>query len=340
MSARSLAGRVLTWTVRIFALGLAGVVLLLVGFSWEASRRESKAARDLAPPGGRFVAARDVEMFVQEAGPATGRVVMFIHGTGAWSETWRESMTVLAQAGFRAVAIDLPPFGFSERPAVPRYSKQDQGRRILGALNALGIDRALLVGHSFGGGPTVEAALLAPERVRGLVLVDAALGIGAEGGERTQPSALVRRFVGTKPLRDAIVAAFLTNPLFTRRLLQSFIHDPARATDARVAVYQRPLAVRGSTEAIGQWLGSLLAPPEASASEAPASYRTLAMPVLVIWGALDTITPLEQGRRLASLVPGAELSVMEGVGHIPQIEDPARFNELLRKALVRMEAAK
>lgn len=62
------------------------------------------------------------------------------------------------------------------------------------------------------------------------------------------------------------------------------------------------------------------------------------MPVFVLWGDRDTITPLAQGQRLQSLVPGAELVVIAGVGHIPQIEDPARFNERLRGLVARFKA--
>ena len=59
------------------------------------------------------------------------------------------------------------------------------------------------------------------------------------------------------------------------------------------------------------------------------------MPALVIWGDLDTTTPLAQGRRLAEVIPGAELAVMPGVGHMPQIEDPPAFNQLLVEFLQR-----
>jgi pimeloyl-ACP methyl ester carboxylesterase len=77
----------------------------------------------------------------------------------------------------------------------------------------------------------------------------------------------------------------------------------------------------------------LLAPDGPAASEDPAVYRALAMPVVVIWGDRDTITPLEQGQRLAGLAPGAQLLVLDGVGHIPQIEAPQRFNDLLLKVM-------
>ncbi|MGH8583015.1 MAG: alpha/beta fold hydrolase [Gammaproteobacteria bacterium] len=288
-------------------------------------------AAKAAPPGGRYVKAADVEIFVQEVGPAEGQPVVFIHGTGAWSEAWRGPMSAVAQTGARAIALDLPPFGFSQRPATPRYGKLDQGRRILGVLDAFGIEQAILVGHSFGGGPTMEAALLAPERVRALVLVDAALSVGEDDAAAPTSSLLLRGFLAARPLRDSVVATFLTNPMFTRKLLQGFIDNPAHATDDWVRLYQRPLVVADTTAAVGAWLPELLAPAAVAASERPASYKTLQIPVFLIWGGRDSITPLPQGERLAKLAPRAELAVMKDVGHIPQIEDLSVFNELLVK---------
>jgi pimeloyl-ACP methyl ester carboxylesterase len=325
----------LKWLLRGILALIVLVGLVLAGFRWQASRREVADARQAAPAGGRWVKAADVELFVQEAGPADGVPVVFVHGTGAWSEAWRGAMTAVSRAGARAIALDLPPFGFSERPSAPRYAKLDQGRRIVGLLEALGLQRGILVGHSFGGGPTTEAALLAPERVRALVLVDAALAIGEDGATAPKPPAVVETLLEIRPLRDALVATFLTNPWFTRTLLEAFIDDPAHATDEWVRLYHRPLSVRGTTKAVGEWLPALLAPRAAAASEAPASYRNLRIPVFAIWGEKDTITPRDQARRLVSLVPGAELTVLPGVGHIPQIEDPERFQEALVAAITK-----
>ena len=326
---RSLSRRIARGLVWGFGLLLAIIALTLMYFRWQASEREIRDRHDAAPPGGRFVRAGDVEVFVQEAGPATGTVVLFMHGTGAWSETWRESMTALAQAGFRAVALDLPPFGYSQRPATAQYSKGEQARRIIGVLDALDVRQAILVGHSFGAGPTVEATILAPERVKALVLVDAALSIReAHEPPKPQPT-LERGFFAAKPVRDAVVATFLTNPAFTRQLLQHFMANPQAATDARVALYQQPLVVQGSTHAIGDWLPELMHAPRTSRSEDPAAYAAISVPVVAIWGAHDTITPLPQGERVVKLLPRARLELLPGVGHIPQIENPAEFNRVL-----------
>ena len=267
-------------------------------------------------------------MFIQEAGPRDGPAVLFVHGTGAWSETWRESLVALGNAGFHAIAMDLPPFGYSQRPGNEDYGKLSQGKRILGVVQSLGVDGVTLVGHSFGGGPTMEAAFLQPDRFRALVLVDVALGLTKESGPPDSNS-LVHAFLHAPPLRDALVASFLTNPLFTKRLLGSFLADASMATEARVRIYQQPLVVKGTTQAAGEWLPELIAPSERTASNNPASYAALKMPVLVLWGGKDTITPLPQGQELAGITPGAKLVVMENVGHIPQVEDNSLFNNHL-----------
>ncbi len=308
------------------ALLLCLAAAALTACRWQASARETSTRVAAAPPSGRFVRAADVEIYLQEHGRPDAPIVLFMHGMGAWSEIWRETLIATAEAGFRAVALDLPPFGYSERPSRPTYGRQDQARRIIGALDALGVSRATLVGHSFGGGPTMEAVLLAPDRVKALVLADAAIGLDSPGGGG---GPLTTILLGRRPLRNAIVASTVTNPGLTRRLLTMFVADPAAATDARVQMLQRPLSLQGATDAFGDWLLDFLTSRETPLSKNPEAYQSLAAPTLVIWGDRDTTTPLEQGQRLTRLISGAELAIMPGVGHMPQIEDVAQFNRLL-----------
>jgi pimeloyl-ACP methyl ester carboxylesterase len=203
------------------------------------------------------VRAGDVTIYVQEEGPASGPPVLLLHGTGAWSEIWRGTMHTLARAGYRAIAIDLPPFGFSARPAIPSYDDASQARRILGVLDALHLDRATFVGHSFSARATAEAALLSPERVERLILVDAAVDIDPPANPEASPRALTA-LLNSGALRDAGVALTLTNPLLTRTLLLKLISVPAAATQARIEMLQRPMSVRGTTAAYGAWLSPFL----------------------------------------------------------------------------------
>jgi pimeloyl-ACP methyl ester carboxylesterase len=308
-----------------FAVLLGLVAALLAVFRWQAQARETRTRVEAAPAGGRFVRAGDVELFIQELGPPEAPVVLFVHGMGAWSEIWRETLVATAAAGFHAVAVDLPPFGYSEHPSSDAYGRQDQAHRILGVLDALGASRAILVGHSFGGGPTLEAVLLAPERIRALVLADAAIGLNSpdDGGGA---AALLLRL---RPLRNALVAATVTNPLLSRRLLTMFMASPGPATDTRVRMLQRPMVLQGLTDAFGDWLLEFLTSREEPLSKDVNAYRSLALPTLILWGEADTTTPLSQGIRLAELIRGSELVILPNVGHMPQIEDLTGFNRIL-----------
>lgn len=313
------------------------VVAVVVICRVAGAARERQAPEHAAPPTGRFVTAADLKMYLQEAGPSTGTPVVLVHGTGAWSEIWRETMTALAAAGFHAVAIDVPPFGYSGKPAgSSAYSPERQAGRIAAALDALRLRKVVLVGHSVGARPTVETALLEPDRIERLVLVDPALGFGAEGSTQFQqndPSWLVKTLFRVREIRNAALSVAATNPLTTRALFKTFVSNKAAVTDARVTMLQQPLVVQSITNAEGDWLEYLMVSKDASRVSDFRNLAKLTMPVMLIWGSTDTVTPLWQGRQLQKLIPHAGLSVLDNVGHIPYIEDARAFNETLVRYL-------
>ena len=186
----------------------------------------------------------------------------------------------------------------------------------------------LVVAHSYGAGPAMEAVMRAPERFAGIVVVDGALGLGSHEEPGSLPV-----WLRSKMLREALVALTATNPLLTRTLLTPLIHRDDAATDAVIEVLQRPMMRQGSTEAFAEWLPFLLVPPVDALSTRAESYSALEVPVIYLWGDRDTVTPLAQGEELAALHPDARLVVLEDVGHIPQIEDEAGFTRALSEAL-------
>jgi pimeloyl-ACP methyl ester carboxylesterase len=305
-------------------VGLPAVALSC--FRLAAARRETVSRIAAAPSTGHFVRAADVEMYVQETGPRSGAPVLLVHGTGAWSEIWRRTLDTLAAAGYHAVAIDMPPFGYSERPANADYGDEAQARRILGVIAALKLERVTLVGHSFGARPTMEAFFLDGSRVARLVLVDAALGL-----DTTAAGAgwAVRATLAVPPLRDALVSATLTNPRFTARLLRGLVADTSAVTAPRVAMLQRPFVRERTTSSFGEWLRPFMLPGERSLATDRARYRGIHVPTLVLWGEADDVTPLAQGEEIARLVPGSTWVALAGVGHIPAIEATGAFNAAL-----------
>lgn len=320
-------------------LAVMGLVLAVIGF-FDVQRRlrETQDAADAAPRSGRFVQAGDVKVFVQESGPVSAPAVMLIHGTGTWSEIWRETIDALS-ADHRVIALDLPPFGYSDKPLGElAYTRQAQANRLVHLIEALHLQKVTLVGHSVGARPVVEAALQSPALVSRLVLIDPALGFPTDNSaaphfEQNRPSWAARTLFGIPSLRNAVISSYGTNPLFTQRLFRSFVSNPAAVTPRRVEIIQRPMHVKGTTAAYGAWLELLVIAQDRSLSSNFENLRRLSMPVGIIWGRTDTVTPLWQGERLRELIPHAQLVVLDGVGHIPYIEDPPHFIAALRTLL-------
>jgi pimeloyl-ACP methyl ester carboxylesterase len=203
--------------------GVACLVLLLclivvgcvAGYRLRMGLVENIAVRDAAPSKGRWVLAHDVNIYMQEFGLPQGKPLVLVHGTGAWSGTWGSNVPALVQAGFRVIAIDLPPFGFTERAQNLDYSRSTQAKRILAVIENLGIDSVTLLGHSFGGGPAAEAAMVDGRRVAHLVLVDAAIGLKSDGVQNCEPPKLPLSILGWRPLRTTVLSAVGTNPLLS-----------------------------------------------------------------------------------------------------------------------------
>lgn len=316
--------------VAILVLVVAGVLLLSWGRAWWVEDRDPKQG---APASGRWLHAADVDLYVQEFGDPQAPPLVLTHGTGAWSGTWDQNVQAMAHAGYRVIAVDLPPFGFSTRPASRDYSRTAQARRIAALVDTLGRGPVTLLGHSYGGGPAAEAAMLYPDRFRHLILLDAAVGMQEQPAPLAEPG-IVGTLLGVRPLRTAFIATVGTQPLFSEFWLRQFVARKEVVTPERTAIYREPFVLKGFSASLGDWAMQFGAEHGAFASERPLGYRQLAMPLTLVWGALDTITPPAQAEAIAKLVPGSQLLMLSGVGHIPQIEDPALFNGKLGEVLV------
>lgn len=307
------------------------VVLVIVVVALPVVFRLWSAIRETTPSlSGDWVAASvvagDTRLAYREWGNHDDPPVMLIHGTLAWSQTWQVIAPQIASAGFRVIAPDLPPFGYSQRPSNADYSRKAQADRILAFADALGLQRFDLVGHSFGGGATVETAFRSPDRINGLVLLDVAMAWKSLAGGGAAMSLLSR----VRPIQTALMATTFTNPLMIGPGLRDFVADDSLVTDERIELYRRPLAVHGTSAAVGDWLQSgLFGDETASLAADTTRYAGFEPPVLIIWGESDTVTPLDQAEHLHSLFADAQLSVLPNVNHIPHVEAPDQVAQLI-----------
>ena len=326
-------------------MAIGALALLLAGLLLYAehlrAEREASTSTALAPPGSRWVESGDAELFIRQWGPADGPLLLLSHGTGAWSGTWFDLPDALAAAGWRVIAVDLPPFGFSKTHAAPAsadYRRAAQAKRLLALLAALGQKDVTLVGHSFGAGPALEAAMLDDGRLRQLVLVDPALGLGSNGEPPAcAPEGVADAMLSSRALRSALVGGIATQPRFTPFLLAQFVHRKEAVSPARVPAYQQPFRQAGFSDGLGHWARAFArASCEDAQSLSPAALRNWSfkgLPVKLLWGEKDTVTPLAQARSLQEWMPQTTLDVIPQVGHIPHIEDPEAFARALIRAV-------
>jgi pimeloyl-ACP methyl ester carboxylesterase len=318
--------RVLIWGL---FMPCALLALLVAAGLLTALMRERGARETLRPTNGLFVAGYDTQIFVQRMGDPHAPAVVFISGTAGWSGLWPASMAQAVNLGYQAVAIDMPPFGYSYQAPSGNYSKHEQGRRLIAVLETMGLTQVTMVAHSIGAAPVMEAVFSAPARFHALVLIDPALGLdGPQTDGDTTLQAVLRH-----PLIARPVGAILTNPLLTAPLLRRVISEKDRATPDWVQIYQRPFELRDASAGVGQWLPEVLAARGHEQSDDLEAYAKLTIPVTLIWGATDTITPIAQGVHLERVIPGAKLVTIPRAGHGPQLEEPGLFEAALRDAL-------
>jgi len=276
-------------------LVIAGLVLVVAGVGfWRrpvSFFNESMYLRDcLSGVQNREATVEGYRMHYETEGPADGPTVVLVHGLGGRAEDWRDLAPILASAGFRVYLPDLVGYGRSEKPPGFSYSIHDEGDIVLGFLDAVGLKQVDLGGWSMGGGIAQHVAFRHPERVRRLMLFDSA-------GIYQLPNWNVGLFTPrTAAEVDQLYVLLMPNP----PSVPGFVaRDILRVSNHRAWIIHRALA-------------TMLTGQDATDSILP----QLKMPVLIVWGELDKITPLSQGEAMHKLVPQSELDVIPGCGHL------------------------
>ena len=213
------------------------------------------------------------------------------------------------------IALDLSGFGFTERPKDPsRYTRDSQVALILGVLDALKIERAHLVGHSYGGALSLRLAARHPERLKSLLLVDSAAP--------TYPNDRRRRLAGWRWLDSLVVRGLALRPSGVRRALEGSVYDDSQITQEMVDAYLDRVRIEGVIDA---YYG--LTAPEHKVGEKgeEIDLAQIAVPTLVLWGRQDELIPVADGEKAADRIPGARFEVLEETGHMPMEERPEDF---------------
>ncbi len=262
---------------------------------------------------GRLYSIQGVRVFVHQSGtPARGKTpVVLLHGWLLSHYMWRHVIGPLAQAGHAVVALDLPGFGESDRPspASYRYDATAFSDTLLDTLDALGIERATLVGQSLGGAVSLVTAARHPDRVDRLAVIDPVcypVTLPAEG----------------YAVRLPVVGQFLFRLALARKniryvMKRDIYFDPSLVTDDWVDYVWERAQRPGGVEAAHRAL-EILDDPDVVTH----SIGAVRAPTLIVWGENDHLFPVAHGRRLHGQMTGSELRVIPYCGHTPAEEKP------------------
>ncbi len=233
-------------------------------------------------------------VFHADSGPAAagGPPLVLVHGAGGTHRHWPEELRALP--GRRVIALDLPGHGGSPGPAPGDVA--GFARNALGLLDALGVARAVVAGHSMGGAVALAAALAAPERMAGLVLV----GTGAR--LRVSPAVMQAT---ADPAALAAAADSMAGWSFG-----SLAGLEMRREFAAGLLAGAPGVVHGDFAAC-------------DAFDVMARLGEIRAPALVVCGSEDRLTPLKYSEYLRDHLAGARLEVVPGAGHMVMLEAPA-----------------
>ncbi len=237
-----------------------------------------------------IVAGHRIHYYYYAEGPSAGPVMVLIHGLGGRSEDWRNLAPYFARAGYRVYLPDLPGYGRSQKPRDFSYSVHDEAAAVVGFFDALGLQQVDLGGWSMGGWIVQLIAAGHPERVRRLILFDSA-------GIYEMPSWDTSLFTPQTPEQlDELDALLQPHP----PSVPGFVaRDILRISAKNAWVIHRALAAMLTAEDVTDNL-----------------LPHLKMPVLIVWGAEDRITPVDQAEKIHALVPQSQLDVIPNCGHL------------------------
>ena len=304
-------------------LGTAAAVSFLGGCV--SGQTHTAEAEEAFPPVGDFLTANGVRMHYVDVGE--GPPIVLIHGANGNVRDWTFSMVDRLKADFRVIAIDRPGHGYSDRAPQDGANPEVQAALIAAAADQLGVSKAIIVGHSWGGAVATAWGLARPEQVAGMAVLAGAtypwngdggtlysLGAGPLGGA---VSALARSYVRGDRAKNLVADVFAPNEM-----------TPGYAEHIGVPLALRPRTFRYNADDIDQLNGNL-------ARMAP-RYGALAMPMEVIHGDADeTVFDDVHSIPLWRTAQNANLTILPGVGHMPH---HSREDEVV-EAIYRLRAA-
>jgi pimeloyl-ACP methyl ester carboxylesterase len=282
---------------------------------------ELKARWATAPS--RFIEVNAQQVHLRDEGPRNDPApLVLLHGTSSSLHTW-DGWAEALRGRRRVIRFDLPGFGLTGPNRQNDYSTDAYVLFVRALMNKLGVHRFVLAGNSLGGQIAWSAAAAMPDRVAGLILVDAT-GYPPESITSAQSIPVGFRIASTPGLR--LLAQYTLPRGLVERSIRDVYGDPSKVSPELVDLYSAMARRAGNRKALVRRL-------EQGYTGDVEQLKLIRTPTLILWGGKDRLAPLELGQRFERDIAGAKLVVFDDLGHVPQEEDPARTVAEVRRFL-------
>jgi len=304
------------WSALVFAsLMLAGGIFFYTP-DIEAQNLKSKYTNSYS----KFIQTPEALVHYRDQGPRDAQVLLLIHGSNSSLHTW-DGVADILDDKYRVISVDLLGHGLTGPNRFRRYNAAAMIKSVNAVLDQAGVRQAVWVGNSMGGWVAWRAALLTPNRVKALVLVDAS---GAQTTEKIKP------YIGAQLAANPIGRMFLVNfsPRFlVSKSLAQTVANPAVLTAPVIDRYWELLRYPGNRQAVIDRAS------EPRQDEVWNEIRSISAPTLIVWGEKDNIIPLSHSRAFHAQIKGSTVVVMNNAGHLPMEESPNEFATILNSWL-------
>ena len=265
-----------------------------------------------------FVNVDGARVHYQEFGDAANPPMILIHGYTASVYVWKSAAPLLAEAGFRVIAVDLLGFGYSEKPSWFDYSIQSQARMVSRFMNRLGIGRATIVGSSYGGAVALNLTLDNAESVEKLVLVDAV----CNDEPKKHP---ILRLAAVPGIGEALTPFLCDSKFFMKFRMQGTLAkaNHAMITKDRIDSIIRPLHAADGHHSV------LATSRNWDADRLEQDAHLINQQTLIIWGDSDTVIPIKNGYKLHEEILNSRFVILKNCGHVAPEEKSEIFAELV-----------
>jgi pimeloyl-ACP methyl ester carboxylesterase len=262
---------------------------------------------------GSFQDINGIITHVYETG--AGTPLILIHGFMGTYCDWRRNIPELARH-FSIKAFDLPGFGYSDKPVDFPYTADGYASFLMALMDKLNISKATLVGNSLGGQIALTACLKYPDRISSLVLIDS-------GGFPGCVKFPLFRLLKPPILGEALMS--MISPIAVRYTLGSIFKDKSSVTGDIVSYYYNVYKTANARNVPPTVIRNVVI----NEIQITGRLKEINCPVLILWGAQDKVIPVSYAHMFKQSITESRLLIMEGAGHLPQIDKAESVNSAI-----------